>query len=374
MFRFLYPPLRVEVPVKVKTLKRNAKDTYKSGQMKFYLMKYTFSILLTLILFQLVFFLSAIGQPRLETMTLKLQLVPYLGAGPIFIGEEEGFFREQAIRIEYIQMVRSADGIPALTQSKLDILYGSMSPAYLNAMARGAKIKFVVGNAYLSPTGCPYNALLARRILVEEGKLRTPTQLRGRKINVYPVSIQAYALEKLLNTVGLSLDDIEITDIPNPVMPEALEKGTIDLAVGTEPWITRTVEAGHAVIWIPTQQVIPNAQFTSVLYGPNLLEKNPEVGKRFMVAYLKGVRQYNHGKTERNLEIMTKHTGFDRELLKKACWPSIRNDGKIHIESTLDFQSWAVKKRYLEKVVTPDQFWDSRFVEFANKVLGGSTK
>jgi hypothetical protein len=29
-----------------------------------------------------------------------------------------------------------------------------------------------------------------------------------------------------------------------------------------------------------------------------------------------------------------------------------------------------LKKGYLDKVVQPNQFWDSRFVEHANRVLG----
>ena len=36
-----------------------------------------------------------------------------------------------------------------------------------------------------------------------------------------------------------------------------------------------------------------------------------------MIAYLKAVRQYNRGKTERNLEILVKHTGQTLEKIRQ---------------------------------------------------------
>ena len=89
-----------------------------------------------------------------------------------------------------------------------------------------------------------------------------------------------------------------------------------------------------------------------------------------MVAYLKGVQQYNQGKTERNLEILANHTELDREFLMKACWPAFRDDGKISVQSVLDFQSWAMDKGLLDNPVEETQFWDPSFVEYANEVLG----
>jgi hypothetical protein len=40
----------------------------------------------------------------------------------------------------------------------------------------------------------------------------------------------------------------------------------------------------------------------------------------------------------------------------------------------LDFQTWGVKKGFIEKEISPDQFWDPRFVDYANKVLNTPKK
>jgi len=89
-----------------------------------------------------------------------------------------------------------------------------------------------------------------------------------------------------------------------------------------------------------------------------------------MIAYLKGVRQYNLGKTARNLDIEASATRLDRDLLARTCWQPIRGDGRINVESVLDFQRWAVRRGALDALVPPESFWDPSFVDQANVALG----
>ncbi len=89
-----------------------------------------------------------------------------------------------------------------------------------------------------------------------------------------------------------------------------------------------------------------------------------------MVAYLKGVRQYNEGKTERNKELMVAFTGLEPELIEQLCWPTFRNDLLINTQSVLDFQDWAIEKGLLDTKVTVEQFWDPSFAEYALSVVG----
>ena len=311
-------------------------------------------------------------QRQSQPVTLKVLLLPYLDYVPLYIAEEEGYFAEQGLQVEFVRMTRSTAAIPILAQGKLDVFAGVLRAGLLNAMARGAKIKFVAGQTYVAPTGCTYVALVVRRALVESGELDNPAQLQGRRISTSRATPSEYFLEKLLNAAGLTLEDIEIVDIPTPLEPEALEKGTIDALDATEPWLTRILQAGHAVILMRAEQVMPNFERAFIAYGPALLDQNPEAGRRFMVAYLKAVRQYNQGKTDRNLEIIAKHTGLDQELLREVCWPPLRNDGQINMQSVLEFQAWALEKGYLDSTLTEDHFWDPRFVEYANQVLDTS--
>jgi len=311
------------------------------------------------------------GSDAKETNPLELNvaILPYLSFSPLFIALDEGFFEEQGLRIKVFNFARSPEVVPALAQGRLDVAGSFMSVSLLNAIVRGANIKIVACKSYVDPRGCTCIGLLARRSLVENGELNNLIQLKGRRIAINEATIEGYWVEKLLKGVGLSLNDINHGDLPPPTVFAAFEKGSIDLASEAEPWITRSIKAGHAVMWMPMEKVVPNFQFAFLLYGPTLLKKNPEAGNRFMVAYLKALHQLNMGKTSRNLEIIAKHTKLDAKLLMEACWPSFHKDGRINTQSVLEFRSWAVEKGYMEQAAAIEKIWSPSFIDHANQVL-----
>jgi NitT/TauT family transport system substrate-binding protein len=116
--------------------------------------------------------------------------------------------------------------------------------------------------------------------------------------------------------------------------------------------------------------VIPGSGYTMMWYGPSILEENPEVGNRFMVAYLKGVRQFNEGKTDRNVEILAKYAELEEDLVRDSCWVTINGDGQINIDSVFNFQEWALGNELLDHIIPAEQFWDSSFIDYALEELG----
>ncbi len=315
------------------------------------------------------------GREQILPKTMKLKVVnsPYLSYAPFFIAQEEGYFTEQGLDVEFIMMTNAAEALPSLIQGDVHALSYIVVPSQLNAISRGGKIKIVADKGYLSNEDCTYTAFMVRKSLMESGELIHPSQLKGRRFGMdHPSSSSGYLLEKILHKTGLTMSDIEFLSIPMLTRLEAFKKGTIDLSLVSEPWITQMLQSGHSLIWKPAQEIAPDFQIAFVMFGPVLLHQYPDMGRKLMTAYLKAVRQYNQGKTERNINILNKNIKMEKELLKICCWPSIRGDGKINIESILDFQSWALKKGFLDKEVPPNQFWDPSFIEYANKVLGKS--
>jgi hypothetical protein len=227
-------------------------------------------------------------------------------------------------------------------------------------ITQGRGPKMIVSG--LRPTS---NSFLLDGTYMNDAQGRTPGSAAGVFLGIDTV----YLLDKLLAKAGLTNDEVEIVQIPTEVLLDAMETGSIDAAVVTEPMLTRLVNAGHAVVWGPAWGVEAGFQRSIISFGPTLPDDTPDAGRRFMVTYLKAVRQFNQGKTERNLDIMAKHTKYDRELLKKMCWPPFREDGQINIQSVLDYQDWAVKKGLLDRRLRADEFWEPSFIEYANQAL-----
>ena len=160
-----------------------------------------------------------------------------------------------------------------------------------------------------------------------------------------------------------------LNDIPSSGNIDAFKNKTLAVNVPPEPDLTLLMNAGDAVILAREEDVLGVYQFATVVFNQNILVDNRDVGIRFLAAYLKGVKQYNEGKTDRNLQILTKATGETAELLKQVCWVALRSDGQIDFPSVDKFQQWSIQRKLLENAVPETKFLDPSLVAAAVKLL-----
>ena len=308
-------------------------------------------------------------EARPPTTKLKVQLLPYLSYAPLFIAQEEGYFAEQGLEVEF-EKLQGGAAFVAVVSGDIDVAATFLTSNVLEAIGKGEAVKVVADKGYIAPSGCTVNGFLARKDLVESGALIEAKGLVGRTAKYDKVSVQAYFLDRLLKPAGYSLADVEYVDFnSSPVVMEAFKNGAVDIAAESEPWITRNLNTGDSVVWKDYSEIAPDFQFAFIVFGKNLIKDNPDAGRRFMVAYLKAVQLYNQGKTERNMALMQTFTEEKPEALKQICWPTFRNDLIINTESVLEFQDWAIQQELMESPVTVEQFWDPSYAKFALEAI-----
>lgn len=300
---------------------------------------------------------------------LRLMVLPYISSAPFFIAQDEGYFTDEGLDVEFVRVDITADAIPVLVQGQLDVVGGLIDAAVLNAIARESNVKYVADRGLIGAEGCSYTGFVARKDLLESGKLNDPKNLKGLKISTEKASMTEYILDQVLKSYGLTSADVELPLMPQPARLEALGKGAIDVAGMAEPWIYRVQKAGYGDLWKPWEKVVPGQNLSLIMYGPNLLVKNRDLGVRFMKAYLRALHQYAQGKTDRNVEIIAKYTQLKPEEVKNICWQPMREDGVINTQSVLNFQDWAIQRGYMKTRLTVEQFWDDSFVKEAAQAL-----
>ncbi len=305
-----------------------------------------------------------------EMTPLKVVILPFISFAPYYIGVDEGYFADQGLDVELVNMTVQRDIVPALVSGQVDVASGLVSAGVLNAIARGGELKFVSDKGFVDPDGCDNYRLIARQELVESTDFNDPTAWDGMKVDVVPATWLEYYLDKQLAEIGVAKDQIVQSDLPVPAEPQALADGTIDITLNSEPWIVIHGNNGHVPVLSPVTELMADSQNAVMYFGPNLLNGDPSIGERFMIAYLQSVAQYNEGKTDRNLEILLNHIEMDPNLLENICWPTLRDDGTVNMESVLDFQDWAVANGVMDAPLTAEQIYDPSFVEAANAALG----
>jgi NitT/TauT family transport system substrate-binding protein len=240
-----------------------------------------------------------------------------------------------------------------------------VSIGVLNSIGQGARIRLVADRGAYGDASCTSTALVGRRGLVPRDRPVGAEDLRGRRFGMSsPSSGTAYFFDAVLDSLGLRPDEVRSTHVPSAATLEALDSGGIDFVHAIEPQLTRLLSAGHEIA-VPYEKVLPGFQSGALVFGPTLLEKDRDAGRRFVGAYLRAVRQYNEGKTERNLEVLSRGMGLDRETIGRMCWPPLREDGRIHAGGLMAFQEWGRRKGFVDRVVPASRFWEAELAQAA---------
>lgn len=181
-----------------------------------------------------------------------------------------------------------------------------------------------------------------------------------------------YLVDVGLAARGLALGDLETLFIPDAPELEALARGSIDAALVGDPWLTRALHERSAELWFPLDPMFSGESFGMVFFGPTLLDRDPDAGHRFLVAYLQGVRRFLEGKTERNLDILGEATAERRDILEGTCWPVMDPNGRLDPLGMRRYLEWTARQGLIDRAPTPAEFWDGRMIDRANEVLASS--
>lgn len=300
---------------------------------------------------------------------IKVFIQPFLTFAPFFIAEQEGYFADQGLEVEFVRLENPQNGLALFVAGDLDV-YGSLAEIGLfNSINQGANLRIVAEKGTLISEECISQGAVGSTELLTSDVLNDPTLLAGRTIATRPGSVAAFFIDKYLEPFGLSLADMTVISMPVPAMAEAMEESGLDLATVAEPWITRMNASVGAEMVIPGKDVMPNFTIGVTVFGPVLLEEYPETGIKFLTAYMQAVHQYNEGKTERNIEIISEGTGIDAETLRVACWSPFRDDGMIDFDGIEEFQQWGAAGGFLDVVIAKNHYWEPSLLEAAKQAI-----
>ncbi|MFW6198368.1 MAG: ABC transporter substrate-binding protein [Acidobacteriota bacterium] len=288
---------------------------------------------------------------------------------PLHIAAEEGYFADRNLDVEFVRLGRHQEVMAALAQGNVDVATGLLTVNELNLIAGGARIRLVAAMGEVSPDHCPHMAFMIRREHLESGATADPERIRRFRVDVDILSPFGYWLHELLKPRGMTLETLDLVDLPSPTAVDAMARGSIDVVVDSEPWVSMHTASDDVAIWKPVGELLPGYVFNMVMYGPDLLDERPEVGERFATAVLQGIRQYNRGKTGRNLAIVQAATGLSAEQVATSCWAKMRVDARIDPSVFRGYQEWLLARGLVERMIADEELVDQRFIDHGNDVL-----
>jgi len=299
---------------------------------------------------------------------------------PLFIAAAKGYFKAEGIDVEFTSFDSAAKMIAPLGTGQLEVGAGSPAAGFYNAVARGLDVRMVADKGSMPP-GYGYLPLLVRKDLVDSGKVKSIADLKGMK---FALPAQGTTTDSTLNEAlkkgGLKWTDAEVVYMGFPQHVVAFQNKAIDASVTTEPSATRSEQLGVAVRYMPGDVVYPNQQVAVILYGGKFIKEQPEIGRKFMKAYIRAVRDYNDALSNVKLaganaaeiiKILTESTNIKDPKVYASITPNGCNpDGKVNEESLRKDLQFFKDRNLIEGNVTVDQVIDHSFVAAALKELG----
>ncbi len=296
----------------------------------------------------------------------------------LYIAIDKGYFAEQRIEVERSRFTTAAEMVPALGLGQLDVGGGAPSAGLMNAITRDIPLKIVADKGNVNP-GYGFQAIMVRKDLWDSGAVRGPADFKGRIIALNARDITPEVLmDTYLRTAGLTINDVDVVTLGFPDMIAALANNSVDVALPIEPFATQIVEAGTAVVAARADTVIPGQQVAVILYGPKFVQERPDVARRFMAAYVKGLRDYNDAFSKRDaakrsevVEILIKYTPVkDTAVYDKMIMPGLDPNGKVATNSLENSQDWWLAKGSQNTRADLTRIVDSQYVDWAVQQLG----
>jgi NitT/TauT family transport system substrate-binding protein len=303
-----------------------------------------------------------------QEVTVKVGTVRSISTVAILWAAEKGYFKEYGIKVVNEDLDTAANSIALLAQNQLQIVEGGISAGYFNALEKNLPVTMVLDRVS-SPLG--HNLMLRPDL---KDKVTRLAQLKGRTIATNGQGgVSTYEVGKLLETDGLTLDDVDLKVIPFTQYAIAFANKAIDAAITIPPFTAQLMEGGHAVSFKdPDDLVTPHPLTIAVsMINTDWAKANRDLVRNYYIAYLRGIRDYcqaYHGGSIREEMIeLSIRTGTETraELLRKYPWPARSPDGRINIASMLDMQAWFRKSKMSNAEFPPERLVDSSYVDYA---------
>ena len=276
--------------------------------------------------------LSACSGKKLQAITVGV--LPDVDSIPLIIADNNGYFKDENLEVK-IQSFKSAmERDAALQTGNLD---GAVSDILAAAFAKegGFDVKIT------SKTDGSYKLLVGK-----DSGIVDMAGLKDKSVAISKNTIIEYATDRMLETAGMTGNDINKTAIPQiPTRLEMLQNGKIDAATLPEP--LASVAMGNGAILLNSSDNL-DINPGVLLFMTKTLNAKPDEIKAFYKAYNKAVDYLKTQDQSKYIDVLIEKAGFPPEVRDTIKLPAY---SKAELPTEKDFNSvidWLTKNNLIK--------------------------
>ena len=321
---------------------------------------------------------APVAAPMSQTM-LKVGSLSLVAEAGLFAAVVKGYFQEEGLSVEFIPFRTTAEMTPPLATGEIQFGSAPVDPSTFNAILRGIDLKIVGYNAIINQPDASAGWMV-RQDLLDSGRYHDFADLRGMTIALTaPGGIGMMWVERVLARGGLTPNDVQLVFLPLPDQPAAYANRGIDAGFQVEPFITVAESQGVARAVASVGELYPGLVAMVQFMSP-IIAQNPDVGRRFVTAYLRGQRDYYRafvqgaGGKEEMMQILLQYTPIrEPRLIERMATHRVEPNGEMDPRTLYELQDYFLRFGSQQQSVDLSRVIDSSYADYAVSRLGRIT-
>lgn len=215
----------------------------------------------------------AVAQTPDHKITIAVTKQPVFSL--FYIAQSEGYFRDENVDVGIKSFDLGRDALDDMVSGGSDITLADDAAFVKHALA-GADVKALASL---------YRTSANTEILAKRGRVKSPQDLAGAAIALFPGTDQEFYLKDFLKGEGVSAEGIRKTDYDLADFESVALRNDVDAVVVWEPYgakllrkYPRVFTAMHSDLFVQNAFLVARG---------DVLSRNPEAVRRFMAALLK---------------------------------------------------------------------------------------
>jgi putative hydroxymethylpyrimidine transport system substrate-binding protein len=235
-----------------------------------------------------VLFMTAGASEAADKVKMALLTVPLIWDAGVFAAVDQKFFEAEGIEVEFVSPATPADGLKLLASGGVQFATAH-STEVLNARSKGLPVVSIATNHQYGTAGI---------MMPTTSGVASLKQLEGKTLGITGIPYNRTMLEYCLTNAGVDLGKVNIVVVGFAPMPLLLSKridGLGDAITWSEPAMFN-VQLGKAADDQSTYKYfafyengLPRYYTLGVVASEDTVNKNPELARRFLRAWVKGL-------------------------------------------------------------------------------------
>jgi len=229
--------------------------------------------------------------PAAEPITLKIAVLPIIDTLPLYVAQQQGIFKKHGVSVELIPVASAPERVQLMAAGQVD---GTINETLAVMQFNKESVQVQAVRYALRPTaGYGHFFILASG----QSDITTPDGLKNVEIGVSQGTVIEYVTERLLQSEGLSSD--EIKTIPVPKIPDRmalLASGELPAGTLPDPLGALAVQSGATIVMDDSAH--PEYGFSIYSFRKDVIDNHTDDVMNFLLAVDEAIAQINADPTQ----------------------------------------------------------------------------